>query len=334
MKITVVYAKRAGATVRNLIIWAIILGAVGYGGTKWYLHHRVGEGVDMAVLMMSPWAQIEYDGISSTMTGELTIDGVSAYVTGFADEFYIGQIGIDTPSFLSLMDLGDVSNGMRAAPDIPDYFGFIANDIRVPVDADYFKKLYSAMLAATGATDADDPAAKCAGKYGFSPEALAGLGYDEQILSLSMIFRQREGAYALEMNVDLEDMWQMDAVMTLAGDMTNEILKGTSYRPRLSDIHVEYKDRSLKERVEKYCDRLGLSPEQIFEAQMAAFRYKGESNGIVFDEYMLEPYEEFLNGKSTLVVTAKPSEPISMNHIDLYKPEDVPALLNLEASVR
>ena len=150
---------------------------------------------------------------------------------------------------------------------------------------------------------------------------------------MSMIFRQQDGDYALEMDVDIEDRWEMEAVMTLAGDMTYELMKGTAYRPRLSDVHVEYKDRSLKQRVNKYCDRLGLSPEQIFEAQMASFQYKGESNGIVFDEYMLEPYEEFLNGKSTLVVTARPSEPISMNHIDLYKPEDVPALLNLEASV-
>lgn len=318
---------------RNLIIWAVILGAAGYGGTKWYLHHRVGEGVDMAVLMMSPWAQIEYDGISSTMTGELTIDGVSAYVTGFTDEIYIGQIGIDTPSFLSLMELGDMSNGMRSAPDIPEYFGFIANDIRVPVDADYFEALYKTALAATGAADADEPAVKCTGKYGFSPEALAGLGYDEQVLSMSMIFRQQESAYALEMNVDIEDMWELDAVMTLAGDMTNELMKGTAYRPRLNDIHMEYKDRSLKRRVNEYCDRLGLSPEQIHAAQMASFRYKGKSNGIVFDEYMLDPYKEFLNGKSTLVVTARPNEPISMNHIDLYRPEDVPALLNLEASV-
>jgi hypothetical protein len=48
---------------------------------------------------------------------------------------------------------------------------------------------------------------------------------------------------------------------------------------------------------------------------------------------MIEPYEEFLAGKDTIVVTARPNEPINMTQIDLYKPEDVPALLNLEASV-
>ena len=55
-------------------------------------------------------------------------------------------------------------------------------------------------------------------------------------------------------------------------------------------------------------------------------------NGIEFDEYVLDPYKEFIGGKSTLVVTAKPNEPITISQIDLYKPSDVPALLNLEAT--
>ena len=49
---------------------------------------------------------------------------------------------------------------------------------------------------------------------------------------------------------------------------------------------------------------------------------------------MLDPYKEFLKGKSTLVVTAKPNEPIAFSQIDLYKPSDVPALLNLAAAAR
>ena len=46
-------------------------------------------------------------------------------------------------------------------------------------------------------------------------------------------------------------------------------------------------------------------------------------------DYVLGPYKEFLAGKSTFVLTAKPAEPINLSQIDLYKPADVPALLNL-----
>ena len=46
---------------KNLIIWAVILGSVGYGGSKFLLHHKVGEGVDQAVMVMSPFVNIEYE---------------------------------------------------------------------------------------------------------------------------------------------------------------------------------------------------------------------------------------------------------------------------------
>jgi len=53
--------------------------------------------------------------------------------------------------------------------------------------------------------------------------------------------------------------------------------------------------------------------------------------GIEFDEYVVDPYTEFLGGKSRLVITAKPNEPVSISQIGLYKPSDVPALLDLSA---
>lgn len=317
---------------KNLIIWAILLGAIGYFGTKMYLHHKVGKSVDMTVSMISPWVQVEYDGISSTMSGELTIDGVTAYVTGFSDEIYIESIGIDTPSFLSLLELGNITSGMQSgAPEIPEHFGFIAKGVHVPVRADYFERAYKFTMEAAGVSQEPDSAELCAGKYGFSPKALAGLGYREQVISMSMILRQKHEAYAMEISADIKDMWAVDAVLTLAGDMTSELMKGTAYRPKLSHMQVDYQDNSLKQRVVDYCGELGLDAEQTLTAQLDAFNYLGESNGIVFDEYMIDPYKTFLESKSRLLVTARPSEPISMSHITLYAPEDVPALLNLEA---
>ena len=106
------------------------------------------------------------------------------------------------------------------------------------------------------------------------------------------------------------------------------------YRPKLRDMRVEYTDRSLVQRVAKYCGQRGLSADKTMHAQIDSFKFVGESNGIEFDEYMLDPYKEFLAGKSALVVTGRPSEPIAFSQIDLYKPSDVPALLNLAAIAR
>jgi len=317
---------------KNLIIWAVILGAAGYGGSKLLLHHKVGEGVDQAIMAVSPFVNIEYDGVSSTMSGELTIDGIEARIDGFNDPIYIDRLGIDTPSYFSLLSLADIRQNLQSPDDvIPEYFGLLIEGVHMRVSSDYFKKAYAASVDGISAEDLKVDAARCTGKYGFSPDTLSNLGFTDQVVSLTAHFRRGDGEFAVEMTSDVKDMWAIDANLSLAGDMVSEMAKGPRFRPRMKDMRIEYEDQSLNARVEKFCGQLGLTQEEIQAAQLEKLRYMGEVYGIEFDEYVIDPFIEFLGGKSTLVVTARPSEPISLSQISLYKPSDVPALLDLSA---
>ena len=62
---------------------------------------KVADGVDSVVMGMTPYAEIEYGGISSTLTGELTINDVRILVKGYRDDIVIGRLDINTPSFLT-----------------------------------------------------------------------------------------------------------------------------------------------------------------------------------------------------------------------------------------
>lgn len=317
---------------KNFLIWVVVIGVVGYGGAKLYLHSEVSDAMDMMVLMASPYAEVEYDGVGSTLTGELTIEGVRVRVDGFTDDLFIDRIGIDTPSFLSLLELSDIAT-MRSS-GMPEQIGFLIEGLRMPANADYYQTLYDFSLQVRGITDAGGPAAECSGKYGFSPAALTALGYDEQVMDMTMTVRDEKTRFAFNMTISVEEMWDMDVDVTLADSIMSGMMQGPGYRPKLRDMRVEYTDRSLNERVSRYCGELGLSAADTLRAQIDSFKFVGESNGVEFDQYMLDPYKEFLLGKSTLVVTAKPNEPIAFSQIDLYKPSDVPALLNLAAVAR
>ena len=320
---------------RNLIIGALIAAAVSFAFTKWKLHRDVEKGVDMAVLMMTPYAVVQYDGVSSTLTGELTINGIRGRVKGFQDEFFIDRLGIETPSFLSLMKLGDIKSIVTDTDDyVPEYFGLIVEGLRMPAEADYGEKLYRDNLAELGVTDAEDPAVKCTGRYSYSGQALKAMGYSEYDIDLRARFRQLGNSYAVEVETRSKDMWQAVASLTLTGNMVNEFAKGTRYRPRMDAMEIEYTDLSMRDRTVAYCKRLGLDDDEVRAAQLETFHFFGRQNGIEFDEYVAEPYEQFLNGKSTLVVTASPSDPITISQIALYKPSDVPALLRLSAEAR
>jgi len=89
---------------KNLIVWVLVLSAATYGAAKAYLHKEVGDAMDMVVLMMSPYANVEYGGVRSTMSGELTIENIHIRMHEFRDDIEIERLGIDTPSFLYLVD--------------------------------------------------------------------------------------------------------------------------------------------------------------------------------------------------------------------------------------
>lgn len=317
---------------KNIVILVILAGGLAYGGAKLYLHHKVGEGMDTVVNRMSPYAKVSYKGVSSTMSGELTIDGINAQITGFEDALHIDKLGIDTSSFLALLELGDiVSSGRSGSDEMPDNFGFILEGMHMPANADYYRQLHEFGIAALGVTDASDPAAQCVGKYGFSPKALADLGYAEQNTSVTVHLRQSDTNFGMDMFVGIEDMWSMDIAIEFAGNMKSQISMVRAPRPTLHSMSVTVNDLSINRRTRDYCRQLGLSAEETLQAHLDAFAFFGASNGIVFDEYVMDPYKEFIGGKSTLRITAQPDNPVNISQISLYKPSDVPALLNLEA---
>ena len=325
-------ATKRRQNMKNLIIVVVILAALGYVGSKLLLHSKVEKGVDQAVVMISPFVNVKYDGVSSTMGGELTMDTVEALINDFDDPITIDRLGIDTPSYFSLLDLADMANNAGNPDDIiPEYFGFIAEGIRMPVNADYFRFMHQELQKVVKETDVDEPAAVCTGKYGFSPETLEALGYSEQVVSVSTYFRREPLNYSISVTSTVEDMWSINAELTLAGNMIAELSQGPKARPRLSALRIEYVDQSLNQRVADYCGRLGLSGDEVIAAQLDKLAQIGSSMGIEFDEYVIEPYTEFVSGKSRFVITANPVEPISLSQIGLYKASDVPALLDLSA---
>lgn len=320
---------------KTLLIGLILLVGLSYGGVKAYLHYKVSDGMDAAVIGMEPYAKLEYGGISSTLTGELTIDDVKIQVKGFSDNIVIGRLGINTPSFLSLLGISNLSAGPQAMNGgAPEYFGIIAENIKVPASADYYRRIYDKNIEQLAPEDIRQRGVQCVGKYGFSPRTLAALGYDELVISTSVTLRQAETHFITEMDFDVVDMIDVEIEASMDGDLMSGAAMGASYQPRMRSLQIEITDQSLNKRVEKYCTELGLTPEQILRAHLNALQYFGKKNHIEFDKYVTDPYQEYLAGKSKLIVTAKPRKPLDLARIKKYKPIDVPALLNLEADAQ
>ena len=318
---------------RLIAITLAVVAVLGYAGAKFYLYSKTKKGMEDAVLQLSPIMDLRYGGISSTFTGELTIDDVRITIKGFEDEIKIDSLGIDTPSMLAIFELGKLARRDPSDPgELPEYFGVFAEGLHVESESDYYGRLYREVKKAVNRDDFDEPGAQCIGKYGlFSPRALSAMGYETQVLNYAITLRQTESEFVIDMDFESAEMFGMKLSMAIDGDMRKELSKGQRFRPRLKNLRVENTDRSIIGRTKKYCAKLGLTPEQTLASYMDALDYFGKKNRIALDKQLVDPYCEYINGKPTLLVTAQPRQPINFKEITMYNPKDVPAVLNLEA---
>ena len=316
-----------------IIVLAGILLLIGlaYGGTKFYLHQQVAKSIDGALVSLQPYADVSYSGISSTLGGELTVDGLRIRMPEFKDEISIGQVGIKVDNFIELMKLSDPAKMLQGG-NPPEYFGVIAREVRFPVQADFHRAQYRKTIEQLAPADIRQGGVQCVGKYGHSPRALTALGYQDLVISTTMGFRQDDDSFIAEFDTDIVDMMRMQAEVEMKGSLLTVAMG--QYSPILHKFRMPVTDQSLHQRIERYCKQLGLSPAQIERAHLAALQFLGSRMGMEFDDYIIEPYREFINGKRQLVVTAEPRRPIMLSSISQYAARDVPALLNLEGSAR
>ena len=318
---------------KKLIVWAIVLLGGGYLGSKMYLHYRVSSDLDEMLTLISPFAKVDYAGISSTMNGTLSIDRVDALIHGYRDPIRIDKLSLITPNFLHLIRLGDMGSSM-AANDIPKSLAIGVTGFRISADAEFIDQLHAAQRARLVGDGEVDVAAECTGKYGYSSDTLQQLGYQELVVDLQMGYRKAGRNVVVDVRTDIHDMYDLIFEFTLDGAASPQAMAMGTYRPKLVDARLEYVDRSLEERSTRLCERAGLSADEIVAAKLDAFLAFGEKSGMEFDEQIVAPYREFLNGKSRYILTARPHEPVNISQIDLYKPSDVPALLNLTAAAQ
>lgn len=315
---------------KKLLLSALLV-AVTYGAAKLYLHHRVGKDVDNVIMLLSPFADVNYAGVSSTMGGTLSIDKLTVTVHGYRDPVTVEKLSLITPGFFHLMDLRNLPAN-AASNDIPESLEFGITGFRVGVDSDLLRMMQTLGEQQAGGTKDPNVGAVCTGRSGFSPAMLSKLGYSELLMDLQFGYRKDDPNIVLTTNMLMDEMYAANIEATVQGAMLLQSLAGGSYRPRLVSAKIEYEDLSLNERTNRLCAESGLIVEEIIMAKIDTLNAYGAESGVIFDEPIIEPYREFLSGKSRFVLTARPNEPVDLTQLGLYKPSDVPALLNLEAS--
>lgn len=308
---------------RNLIVAAAVFGVGGFFGAKYYVQYKTAKDLDAMLVQVRPFVGIEYDEVVATLDGELRVEDVTIRMPEFDDPFTIDAVGLQTPGFLFLLGFD------RRKLEIPERLGIVLSGIRMSTDADFMRaveELSKAEVETVALTEAD----KCASSAGFAPGMLRRLGYQQIVADVSLSYRRDGNKLVMSVGTDVENMYDVDVEFTLEGiqDPT-AMVRGA--KPLFVGGRVDYVDRSLNGRIMTYCAEQQVTPEDVIAVQLREVHDLARQSGMELDALIIQPYTDFLLGKQRFTLISQPPKPIDLTRLSLYKPSDVPNLLNLTA---
>jgi hypothetical protein len=308
---------------RNLLVAVVVLGVGGFFGAKYYVQYKTARDLDALLAQARPFVDIEYKQVVATMGGELRVENVLVRMPQFDDELTIDSVGLQTPGFMFLLGFD------QTKAEMPEHLGVALTGLRMSADADFLRELDK--LQKASAPDFELTAAdRCATSHGLTPAMLKQLGYYEIVADFSMGFRREGSQVVLNIRAAVADMYDFDVELALDGIVDpTEMVRGA--RPMLAGGRLDYVDRSWNERVMKHCNELDVTAEDVIAAQLREAHRLARENGMELDELIIQPYTDFLLGKQRFTLIAEPVRPVDLTQLSLYKPSDVPNLLNLSA---
>jgi hypothetical protein len=313
----------------RVLLIVVVLAVGAYFGAKLYIQHKAANDLDSMLAQVQPFADVKYGSVAASMNGELSVHDVTVRFPEFHDPLKIDAVILETPGFFFLLGFGGEDDDF----EVPDHFGIELAGLRAATDADYLKTLDELSRMQSGNPDLT-PAEMCTSADGLSPAALRSVGYTEVVTDLRFAFRRTGRDLELEFAMHSEDMYDVDLAMKLA-DLADPSTIVRGARPKLIEARLDYVDRSLHSRIIKHCTEVhGVSVDAMIAAQLDELKTLARESGIELDAMILEPYTEFISGKQRFTVTATPPRPVDLTQIGLYKPSDVPNLLNLMAEAR
>ena len=312
---------------RNLLVAAVLIGVGGFFGAKFYVQYKAARDLDAMIAQARPFADVKYDSVVATLGGELRVEGIRIQVPKYDDAINIESIGVLTPSFLFLLGFNNDARKFQ----FPERLGVEVKGLRTSVDADFMRALEDLRKLQVGERELT-AADLCASTYGFTTSSLKRLGYYDLDVDFSAKFRRERDELVVDLSTHIADMYDVDVALRLGG-VSDPTALARGVRPLLVGGRLDYVDRSLNDRIIKHCTEEQVTPEDVIAAQLREVQSLALDNGMELDAMIIQPYTDFLLGKARFTITAEPVKPVDLTTISLYKPSDVPNLLNLVAEV-
>jgi len=318
---------------KRLFVGLLVLAGVLFGGAKGYIYYRVSSELDKMIPLVSPFAEIRYQGISPSFEGSIAIEKISIYPSGSNDEITIesAQIEGDGLPFLYQLTTGSFQNRP------PERFGLSVKGFSIPLDGDLAANYTRMLESAKQASGIKDPDG-CGLLTGFSPDMMGALGFYAMTMdaSLDVNFDPSASRAEMQLGFDIRGVEYSQTSMLLTNVPQPGAMMMGVQKPQFYKMTVTYQiDPDFVTKAQQYCAAARKLTVDAFIESMLNMDEKQLTQQLGFrpGPGLIAAIKSFIKSPNEVSFSIHPPEAIDPASLSFYKPEDLPSVLNLELSV-
>ncbi len=318
---------------KYFLLGLVVVVVVAYGGIKAYMYYSLKTKVDRLAQQFSLFGQLEYGGLMTSIKGSLGVEDIKIRVHGMDDELRIKAVRYQTPSLKYLLQ----ANKQFEQGRIPESLSLTIEGMNIDLFGEFTDRLEQIISDMNFQLQGINPL--CGGRLFFGPRELRDMGYEEITGDIKIGYRFDPASAQIIVdiisNTDEMAAAKIQGIVTGINDTSFMSMMSPVNPPRLSKINVNYIDQSYTKRFTEYCaglSKLGLNEFIAAEANQQPVYYS-YTWGFVPGPGLREAYRKFLTQPEQIDISLELPEAVTPDNVHLFKPQDIPGLLNLQVSV-
>lgn len=313
---------------KKLLLALLLLPVVIYLGLKFMIYRNTKSSLEQLTAMAAPFMSVRYDGIGSSLGGAVQISNVKLQPNNLNDVIRIKNIEIQTPGLWFLLTGKDkLSEG-----DFPESMRLSLEGVAVDMDGPMMGMLDKLLEADAG----EYSVAHCGGIQALGPRLYRKLGYNSLVSDIRLGYELDKKSARLHVRTEwnTEDMSLFNVDLFFAG-VPGAAKDMAQFSPRMTEAKAYYKDVAYTERLKRYCaSASNISVEDYINAEVGQESSSfAQQWGLVPGPGLREAYRQFLTAPGEIRFEMRPSEGIDPANMNLFRPEDLVAMLNATLTV-
>lgn len=317
--------------IKALITIPLLLIVVAYAAAKGYVHYKVTESLDKVIQIMSPFIQIEYGGVGSSLNGSISLDKILVTATGSYDEIRIRRIVIsgDGPQFLL-----DLAQGFdRGKP--PEQMQITVQQLESPVSSTFLTSLKNNF-------DSDKSESR---KKRIDPCSLAGilraeglkeLGYPSLSINgrAGYIYDSTTGETQFDLIYELAGVESSSISMKMNG-LSAAAITGEGIMPVFNEVHLVHMIQPgyMKQIVTMCSANTAQTPDKFIDKLFSQpDKYYLDTLGFIPGPGLTTVLRQLIQNAGELDIWAIPPAGIDPSTLSAYRTEDLVDLLGVTVS--